>query len=32
MQNEYYENLQYATIGKFSYGWPDLEDLQIQIL
>ncbi|KAH0746831.1 hypothetical protein KY285_008488 [Solanum tuberosum] len=25
------ENLQYAVIGKFSYGWPDLEELRIQI-
>lgn len=25
------ENLQYAVIGKFSYGWPDMEDLRIQI-
>ncbi|KAG5630600.1 hypothetical protein H5410_002317 [Solanum commersonii] len=25
------EELQYAIIGKFSYGWPDLEDLCIQI-
>ncbi|KAH0669551.1 hypothetical protein KY289_024044 [Solanum tuberosum] len=21
------ENLQYAVIGKFSYGWPDIQDL-----
>lgn len=25
------ENLQYAIIGKFSYRWPDLDDLGIQI-
>lgn len=25
------ENLQYAIIGKFSYGWPDLDDLRMQI-
>lgn len=25
------ENLQYTVIGKFSYGWPDLEELQYQI-
>ncbi|KAK4735851.1 hypothetical protein R3W88_010112 [Solanum pinnatisectum] len=21
------ENLEYAVIGKFSYGWPDIQDL-----
>lgn len=21
------ENLQYAVIGKFSYGWPNIQDL-----
>ncbi|KAG5605343.1 hypothetical protein H5410_026835 [Solanum commersonii] len=26
------EGLQFAVIGKFSYGWPDLEDLRNQIL
>ncbi|KAG5611139.1 hypothetical protein H5410_022420 [Solanum commersonii] len=25
------ENLQYAVVGKFSYGWPDLDDLRNQI-
>lgn len=25
------ENLQYAVVGKFSYGWPDLDELRIQI-
>ncbi|KAG5575476.1 hypothetical protein H5410_055610 [Solanum commersonii] len=25
------ENLQYGIIGKFSYGWPDLDDLRMQI-
>ncbi|KAK6784982.1 hypothetical protein RDI58_018437 [Solanum bulbocastanum] len=25
------ENLQYAVIGKFSYGWPEMDDLRIQI-
>lgn len=25
------ENLQYAIIGKFSYGWPDLVDFSMQI-
>lgn len=25
------ENLQYAVIGKFSYGWPSLEELRSQI-
>lgn len=25
------ENLQYAVVGKFSYGWPELEDLRFQI-
>jgi len=25
------EGLQFAVIGKFSYGWPDLEDLRNQI-
>lgn len=25
------ENPQYAIIGKLSYGWPNLEDLRIQI-
>ncbi|WMV08314.1 hypothetical protein MTR67_001699 [Solanum verrucosum] len=25
------ENLQYAVIGKFSYGWPEIEELRIQI-
>ncbi|KAK6794274.1 hypothetical protein RDI58_007727 [Solanum bulbocastanum] len=24
----YIENLQYAVVGKFSYGWPDLEELR----
>lgn len=22
------EDLQYAVIGKFSYGWPDIQDLR----
>ncbi|KAH0709248.1 hypothetical protein KY284_010675 [Solanum tuberosum] len=25
------ENLQYVVFGKFSYGWPDIEELHIQI-
>jgi len=25
------ENLQYAVIGKFSYAWPEIDDLRIQI-
>lgn len=25
------ENLQYAVIGKFSYGWPEMDDLRTQI-
>ncbi|KAM3221779.1 hypothetical protein P3L10_021049 [Capsicum annuum] len=25
------ENLQYAVIGKFSYGWPVIDDLRMQI-
>lgn len=25
------ENLQYAIVGKFSFGWPKLDDLRIQI-
>ncbi|WMV25600.1 hypothetical protein MTR67_018985 [Solanum verrucosum] len=25
------ENLQFAVIGKFSYGWPELDDLRVQI-
>lgn len=25
------ENLQYTVVGKFSYGWPELEDLRTQI-
>ncbi|KAF3612539.1 hypothetical protein FXO37_36732 [Capsicum annuum] len=25
------ENLQYAVIGKFSYGWPELEELRTLI-
>ncbi|KAG5576187.1 hypothetical protein H5410_056321 [Solanum commersonii] len=25
------ENLQLAVVGKFSYGWPELEELRIQI-
>ncbi|KAH0655674.1 hypothetical protein KY285_030556 [Solanum tuberosum] len=25
------ENLQYAVIGKFSYAWPEMDDLRIQI-
>ncbi|WMV08623.1 hypothetical protein MTR67_002008 [Solanum verrucosum] len=25
------ENLQLAIVGKFSYGWPELEELRIQI-
>ncbi|KAH0673795.1 hypothetical protein KY284_006579 [Solanum tuberosum] len=25
------ENLQYAVVGKFSYGWPDIEELQLRI-
>ncbi|KAH0698547.1 hypothetical protein KY284_012762 [Solanum tuberosum] len=25
------ENLHYAVIGKFSYGWPEMDDLRIQI-
>jgi len=25
------ENLQYAVIGKFSYGWSGIEELRIQI-
>lgn len=28
----YIENLQYAVVGKFSYGWPDLEELRTIIL
>ncbi|KAH0716707.1 hypothetical protein KY290_012974 [Solanum tuberosum] len=24
------ENFQYAVIGKFSYGWPEMDDLRIQ--
>lgn len=24
-------SLQYAVIGKFSYSWPDMKDLRIQI-
>ncbi|KAM3287829.1 hypothetical protein P3S67_021259 [Capsicum chacoense] len=26
------ENLQLAIIGKFLYGWPQLEDLSVKIL
>ncbi|KAH0711972.1 hypothetical protein KY289_007931 [Solanum tuberosum] len=26
------ENLEYAVIGKFSYGWPDIQDLRKLIL
>lgn len=22
------QNLQYAVVGKFSYGWPDLDELK----
>ncbi|KAK4737031.1 hypothetical protein R3W88_000728 [Solanum pinnatisectum] len=25
------ENLQYAVVGKFSYGWPELDELRVQI-
>ncbi|KAF3614904.1 hypothetical protein FXO38_35418 [Capsicum annuum] len=25
------KGLQYVVIGKFSYGWPDLEDLKLQL-
>ncbi|KAH0712179.1 hypothetical protein KY285_007785 [Solanum tuberosum] len=25
------ENLQLAVVGKFSYGWPELEELRIQM-
>uniref|UniRef100_M1DF82 DUF4283 domain-containing protein n=1 Tax=Solanum tuberosum TaxID=4113 RepID=M1DF82_SOLTU len=25
------ENLQYAVVGKFSYGWPNIEELRLQI-
>lgn len=23
------ENIHYAVVGKFSYGWPDIEELRI---
>lgn len=25
------ENIQYTVVGKFSYGWPELEDLRVHI-
>lgn len=25
------ENLQFAVVGKFSYGWPELEELRLLI-
>lgn len=25
------EKLKYTVVGKFSYGWPEIEELRIQI-